>query len=134
MDLQTVRFSTFNSTSGLGSSTQVISGTAVCVAGAESNFTPANPPRLVEFLVIPTEIAPFVQKDQPRFQRAGAFEHRSTKKRTGAKSFRNVGRNPKSEEPEKVLFQAVASRLIESTDPAEQEKVKKQLARMTFGE
>jgi hypothetical protein len=38
-----------------------------------------------------------------------------------------------SKESEKDHFFALANRLTESTDPAEREKLKKELARMTFG-
>ena len=38
-----------------------------------------------------------------------------------------------SKEAEKERFFALASRLSESPDPAEREKLKKELARMTFG-
>jgi len=39
-----------------------------------------------------------------------------------------------SREREKEHFYALANRLTESTDPAERERLKKELARMTFGE
>jgi metal-responsive CopG/Arc/MetJ family transcriptional regulator len=39
-----------------------------------------------------------------------------------------------SKEREKEQFFAMANRLIESKDPAERERLKKELARMTFGE
>ena len=39
-----------------------------------------------------------------------------------------------AKEREKQRFYALASRLTESRDPAEREKLKKELARMTFGE
>jgi hypothetical protein len=39
-----------------------------------------------------------------------------------------------AKEREKQRFYALASRLTESRDPAERERVKKELARMTFGE
>ncbi|HET7258941.1 MAG TPA: hypothetical protein VFI75_04430 [Candidatus Acidoferrum sp.] len=39
-----------------------------------------------------------------------------------------------SKEAEKERFFALTARLTESTDPAEQERLKNELARMTFGE
>ncbi len=39
-----------------------------------------------------------------------------------------------SKEAEKERFFALANRLTESADPTEREKLKKELARMTFGE
>jgi hypothetical protein len=39
-----------------------------------------------------------------------------------------------SKEAEKERFFSLTSRLTESTDPAEQERLKQELARMTFGE
>jgi len=39
-----------------------------------------------------------------------------------------------SKESEKDQFFALANRLSESTDPAERQRIKKELARMTFGE
>jgi prephenate dehydratase len=39
-----------------------------------------------------------------------------------------------AKEREKHRFFAITSRLTESRDPAEREKLKKELARMTFGE
>jgi hypothetical protein len=39
-----------------------------------------------------------------------------------------------SKEAEKEHFFALANRLTESADPAEQERLKSELARMTFGE
>jgi ParB-like chromosome segregation protein Spo0J len=39
-----------------------------------------------------------------------------------------------SKEAEKDRFFALANRLSESADPAERQKLKKELARMTFGE
>ncbi|MGA8142334.1 MAG: hypothetical protein WB987_00405 [Candidatus Acidiferrales bacterium] len=39
-----------------------------------------------------------------------------------------------SKESEKERFFALASRLSESTDPDERERLKRELARMTFGE
>jgi len=39
-----------------------------------------------------------------------------------------------SKEAEKERFFALANRLSESADPAERQKLKKELARMTFGE
>jgi len=39
-----------------------------------------------------------------------------------------------SKEAEKERFFALTARLAESSDPAEQERLKKELARMTFGE
>jgi len=39
-----------------------------------------------------------------------------------------------SKEAEKEQFFALANRLTESADPAERERLKSQLARMTFGE
>jgi hypothetical protein len=39
-----------------------------------------------------------------------------------------------SKEAEKQQFFALANRLTESTDPAERQKLKRELARMTFGE
>ncbi len=39
-----------------------------------------------------------------------------------------------SKEREKERFFALAGRLAESTDPQERERIKKELARMTFGE
>jgi len=39
-----------------------------------------------------------------------------------------------SKEAEKERFFSLTSRLTESTDPAEQERLKHELARMTFGE
>ena len=39
-----------------------------------------------------------------------------------------------AKEREKQRFYALASRLTESRDPAERDKLKKELARMTFGE
>jgi len=39
-----------------------------------------------------------------------------------------------SKDREKARFFALASRLAESKDPAERERLKKDLARMTFGE
>ena len=40
----------------------------------------------------------------------------------------------RSKEAEKERFFALANRLAESTDPAERRRIKKQLARITFGE
>jgi hypothetical protein len=40
----------------------------------------------------------------------------------------------RSKEAEKDRFFTLASRLAESTDPAERRRIKKELARMTFGE
>ena len=40
----------------------------------------------------------------------------------------------RSKEAEKERFFALANRLVESTDPAERRRIKKQLARITFGE
>ena len=40
----------------------------------------------------------------------------------------------KSKEAEKERFFALAQRLTESSDPAERQRIKKELARMTFGE
>jgi hypothetical protein len=39
-----------------------------------------------------------------------------------------------SKEAEKERFFALANRLSESADPAERQRLKKELARMTFGE
>jgi len=39
----------------------------------------------------------------------------------------------RSKETEKELFFALTNRLSESTDPSERERIKKELARMTFG-
>jgi hypothetical protein len=39
-----------------------------------------------------------------------------------------------SKEAEKERFFAIASRLSESTDPAERKRLKRELARMTFGD
>jgi len=39
-----------------------------------------------------------------------------------------------SKEAEKERFFALANRLSETSDPAERQKLKKELARMTFGE
>ncbi|HMD33025.1 MAG TPA: hypothetical protein VKG84_14015 [Candidatus Acidoferrales bacterium] len=39
-----------------------------------------------------------------------------------------------SKETEKERFFALAHRLTESTDPAERQRIKQELARMTFGE
>lgn len=39
----------------------------------------------------------------------------------------------RSKEAEKEVFFALANRLAESTDPAERRRIKKQLARITFG-
>lgn len=40
----------------------------------------------------------------------------------------------RSREAEKELFFALTNRLAESADPAERRRIKKQLARITFGE
>lgn len=40
---------------------------------------------------------------------------------------------PQSKESEKERFFALANRLSESTDPSERQRIKKELARMTFG-
>jgi len=39
-----------------------------------------------------------------------------------------------SKESEKERFFALANRLSESTDPVERQRIKKELARMTFGD
>ena len=39
----------------------------------------------------------------------------------------------RSKESEKEVFFALANRLAESTDPAERRRIKKELARLTFG-
>jgi hypothetical protein len=41
---------------------------------------------------------------------------------------------PKTEETSKDRFVAIADRLAETQDPAEREKLKQELARLTFGE
>jgi len=45
-----------------------------------------------------------------------------------------IERGLASKEAEKERFFSLTTRLTESTDPAEQERLKNELARMTFGE
>ncbi len=87
MKVEDVQIKQTNSTSGLGSASQLVNGTVVPVAAGEANLTAMSASRVIRVRLMPGRSKPVLMKARPRlmseasWKRLAAQERRKARKR-----------------------------------------------------